>query len=268
MEMPEFNADSVGEVLKLTQSFPHMMWIFRGQADADWPLLPKAGRSEYFIPNSADEDGYPLNQDLVRFKYWRHWAVACQPNLPSNDFEALAFAQHYGLATRLLDWTTNPLIALYFAVEDKPDKDGAMYLYLPERDDDLLKRKLTEVTHPVRFSPRPLDKRLLHQYAAFTYHPKPNEPLEATPMPPALGAYAHPDTTSGLIRVRVPSQAKNWATSQLDQLGINRRTLFPDLEGVSAFINWHTRQVAGKVPERDPMKPLPQIHVIDWGGSA
>ena len=54
--MPEYTANSVGELLKLVESFPHMMWIFRGQADADWPLLSKAGRPEYFIPNSADED--------------------------------------------------------------------------------------------------------------------------------------------------------------------------------------------------------------------
>jgi hypothetical protein len=262
MEMQEFEATSVGEVLNLVQSFPHMMWLFRGQADADWPLLPKAGRSEYFIPNSADEEGYPLNQDLLRFQQWRHWAVAFHPDVPTNDFEALAVAQHYGLATRLLDWTTNPLIALYFAVEDQPDKDGGMYLHLPERDDDLLTRKLTEVDRPIRFSPRPLDKRLLNQYSAFTYHPQPHEPLEAKPMPSSLAAFAPPETMSSLVRIRIPAPAKKWATSQLDQLGINRRTLFPDLEGLSAFINWETRQVAGKGPERDPMKPLPQLHVL------
>jgi hypothetical protein len=262
MEMHEINANSVGEVLKLVEAFPHMMWIFRGQADADWALVPKAGRPEYFIPNTKDDEGYPPNQDLVRFECWRHWAVGCQPDLPENDFEALAFAQHYGLATRLLDWTTNPLIALYFAVEDRPEKDGSMYLHLPERDGDLLTRKLTELEEPVHFSPRPLDRRLLHQYAAFTYHPRPNEPLAARPFPSSLANYVPPDIGSNLVRIRIPWQAKKWAPSQLDQLGINRRTLFPDLEGLSAFINWETRQVAGKVPERDPTKPLPQIHVL------
>ncbi len=236
-----------------------MMWIFRGQADADWPLLPKAGRPEYFIPNSADENGYPLNQDLVRFEQWRHWAVACQPDLPTNHFEALAFAQHYGLATRLLDWTTNPLIALYFAVEDQPAKDGSLYLHLPELDKDLTSKKFTDIDRTVRFSPRPLDKRILNQYAAFTYHPEPHKPLAPEPLPETLAPFAPSDVRSRLIRIRIPWQAKKWATSQLDQLGINRRTLFPDLDGVSAFINWGTRQVAGKVPERDPTKPLPEM---------
>jgi hypothetical protein len=263
VEIQEFKANSVGEVLKLVESFPHMMWIFRGQADADWPLLPKAGRHEYFIPNSADEDGYALNQDLARFEQWRHWAVAYQPDLPANDFEALAVAQHYGLATRLLDWTTNPLIALYFAVEDQPDKDGGMYLYLPDLDRELTTKKLTGVDRPVRFSPRPLDRRLLNQYAAFTYHPEPNKPLTQEPFPEILRQFAPTGLKSRLSLVRIPWQSKKWAMSQLDQLGINRRTIFPDLEGLSAFINWQTRQVAGKAPEPDLTKPQPAILWLD-----
>lgn len=263
--MQEFIANTVGEVLALVELFPHELWILRGQADAAWPLLPKAGRPEYFIPNREDEEGYPLNLDLARFEQWRHWAVAYHPDLPTNDFEALAFAQHYGLATRLLDWTTNPLIAIYFAVADEPHKDGGLYIHLPRHDSQLTTRRLTEINQPVMFTPRPLDKRILNQYAAFTYHPAPNEPLDSEPLSEEFHQLAPLDVKDRLIRVRIPRHSKECAVSQLDRLGINHRTLFPDLGGLSAFINWQTRQVAGKVPERDPMKPLPQIHVIDWG---
>lgn len=46
-----------------------------------------------------------------------------------NTFEKLALLQHYGQATRILDITSNLLVALFFAVSDNPDKDGEIYLY-------------------------------------------------------------------------------------------------------------------------------------------
>ncbi len=54
-----------------------------------------------------------------------------------DDWDCLVYAQHYGMATRLLDWTTNPLIALWFAAIDQDvDKNG--YIYMLFVEDDLL----------------------------------------------------------------------------------------------------------------------------------
>src|SRR5712671_6473974 len=74
-------------------------WMFRGQSrdGQEWPLLPKAGRPEYFVEKSGSGVQGLVRYDLRQFKKWRDNAIAFTEDLPGIDFECLAFAQHYGL---------------------------------------------------------------------------------------------------------------------------------------------------------------------------
>ena len=111
--------------------------VFRGQALTcdEWPLMPKAGRPDCFWGSfQAEKCGIitrysNLPFDLVVFEEWKKQAVAVTDKLSANDWECLALAQHYGLGTRLLDWTKNPLVGLFFACEGHEEKDGAVYAY-------------------------------------------------------------------------------------------------------------------------------------------
>lgn len=92
--------------------------IYRGHASKDWLLKSSIGRSEKY--NKELEKDVFLQFKMNYYSYTRE--------RPSSDMDLLFLAQHYGLPTRLLDFTYNPMIALYFACENEPEKDGQIYV--------------------------------------------------------------------------------------------------------------------------------------------
>lgn len=90
-------------------------FFFRGQANYDWDVIPGVFR-EHFLPIEAE---------LIRSAYLRN---PSEFRKVDTDFEKLAKLQHYGLPTRLLDVTSNPLVALYFACQAPIETDGAVYV--------------------------------------------------------------------------------------------------------------------------------------------
>lgn len=90
--------------------------FFRGQANKDWSLSPSLFRSHLFESESLL---------LTELKH------ICPKEFLPNKFESLVKFQHFGLPTRLMDTTTNPLVALYFACksDSNKDKDGVVYIF-------------------------------------------------------------------------------------------------------------------------------------------
>jgi hypothetical protein len=217
--MKEYFVNNFGELhLVLSQYRKDNRWVFRGHGDPSWTLRPKAGREEF-----AGCDDERL------FRAWKRRAAEFVSLPFDDDWGCLAVAQHHGLATRLLDWTFNPLAAAFFAVELFMDCDAVVFAYrcefvvVPEASSPF------EMTGVVKFKPSGVAPRIIRQGGIFTIHGEPERPLDT-----AKGE------NDALEKIVISSAYRKELLFELSHYGVNRATLFPDLDGLSSYINWAT----------------------------
>ena len=158
------------------------------------------------------------------------------PATDLTDLDLMVLAQHFGHRTRLLDWTTNPLAALWFACSSKENGDG--YVYILEGH-SLLEVDVYEsdpflLPEVVAFQPRNSNSRVNAQHGWFTLH-------QYSPRSSRFDALDEiPQLSVNLQEITIPSDARLSILQSLDLMGINARTLFPDLSGLSQYLHWRT----------------------------
>jgi len=217
--MKEHSVDSFNRLHEaLTQYRKDNRWLFRGHSNSKWILMPKAGRKEFAGIN-----------DERQFRAWKRRAVEFISLPFEDDWGWLAIAQHHGLATRLLDWTFNPLAAAFFAVSEKADTEAIVFAYRCEAVIEPDKVKPFDVNGVAKFKPMGVAPRIIRQGGLFTIHGNPERPLDEVM-----------EKTDVLEKIIINHSYRNELMYELSHYGINRATLFPDLDGLSAHVNWIT----------------------------
>ncbi len=201
-------------------------WIFRGVTNVDYKLIPKIGRPES-RKDPATGETVPFSKHDER-KMVEEFRRTAQPHFrhAPNDLEILAIGQHHGLPTRLLDWSESPLVAAYFAAENAGVgmKPPAIYavkgIPLLKGNENPFHLKEIAVYRPPHINPR-----IPAQRAVFTVHSAPDQEQLR---PPRVEIWELINKT----------RATFWLKQVLDSCGINRASLFPDLDGLALHLGW------------------------------
>lgn len=214
------------------------LW-FRGLTDFQHKLIPAALR--YDTCEQRD-------RALQLVAEFRRYAEIKIPRPPAKDdhLKWLQLAQHYGLGTRLLDWTENAAVALYFACL-KAESMGAVYILNPielnmavdskrprvlhaETDADIIDNYL-KLTGRQNLRGRPTiaiypmfnSERIVLQRGAFTLHGSKSFGLDR-------------GQATSLVKIPILKEHKANLMKELDRIGIGEVTIFPELEHLCSYL--------------------------------
>lgn len=197
--------------------------VYRGQADADWE--PDSGAVHRI--RQAYGAGLPVDEGELRnllAEYHRERLIMPMQVIDGadlSDLQRLSVLQHQGAATGLLDFTENPLVALWFACTEEPYRDARVLML--DIGDPQVARNGRTLDNPfdagqvvVYYEPdRSLGARIVAQQSVFVI---------CNPLIPA----------QHLKSVTVPQSSKGPLQHYLTQLGLSQTSLFGDIPGLAA----------------------------------
>ncbi len=202
--------------------------LFRGQQREDWTLLPKLVRIK--TKNTV------LKSERVMLKEFKRQAIPHLKIIPTTDLEWLAVAQHHGMSTRLLDWTKNPLAALWFAVWKPPDNgaDGVVWAFEVKDQDHIRDIKESPFAQDATrvYLPNNITANIVAQQGWFTVHGFSRRNKGFIPLE------QNQTYNSRLTKLTIKGSKFGEIRFQLDRCGINEASMFPDIGGLCRHVQW------------------------------
>ena len=203
-------------------------YIYRGVRDRiNHKLIPSVGRNE----------SYAIENEIETFQQFKRRSHSTVASNPSNDWEWLAIAQHHGLPTRLLDWTSSPLIALFFAtqpkikgykLEDCCKNGGALYaLHFCNYINTEIDKNPFDYKKVGVYQPPHIATRITGQAGLFTIQPEPNKELNFE---------KDERLPDDIVKIEFTTESALTIQAQLFKIGVRHDMLFPDLDGFAEGI--------------------------------
>jgi hypothetical protein len=222
-------------------------FLFRGQADAYRSLEPSILMA---LPSDiADKDGLAIEREAYD-EFCKHEGGSARCD---TVFDVWARMQHYGAPTRLLDWTTCRFVACYFAVESAIRNPGSVWVFDMHAVVDQLKERyqgyepscvpdINRFYQPdaepllFRFEPRNGPDRMGAQKGVFTASLR-FRCDHAQVIAEALKNHRDRGGQGPNHKINIAKQSKPKFLSELREMDITARTLFPGLDGLGRYVN-------------------------------
>ncbi len=212
--------------------------------------------------NTFFRDKLDIKTEIYRMNLFKQNAHELLATLPSSEWEWMFLMRHHHLPSRLIDWTENPLVGLYFAVrprkEKKEETDGVIWFMIPSvLNKWAIGWPENDVSLPM-FTENPAEYPINDNSTLNLYLPSNMKLLsEGESRPPAaaicvrtnrriqaqMGVFTihHADTTpieeiedgTHIWRYKIPKENKPDILEDLRRIGITERTVYPDLDNVA-----------------------------------
>jgi len=238
--------------------------IFRGQAKSGWDLNPSIFRRESY-------SSYNLGRDMNAISEWRSINIFLEQcdqagiYLPGDNFisrqkvrsefkqgmqtadswppdylyDYMAIAQHYGLPTRLLDWTKRSYVAAYFAASDalkfKDNKYLAIWCFDPRGVREFPDLNIFPV-------PAGVNRNIAAQSGLFSL-------IKGEDYRKPLNKYIEDkNVTDCLVKLILPVSEAPFIIGFCRMYGVTGSTLFPDMSGAArSTIDWINAEEASRL---------------------